>query len=121
MPTADTPPGQRGRPADIAATVVLLIVHGLLLGATVVLLGLFVMGTDPCGSVKCGDPAWVDRAMMLGLWGGAAVLIADFAVAVYLLMRRRTAFYVPIIGCVAQVALTIGAAAMESRAGPSRR
>ncbi|HTY33009.1 hypothetical protein [Mycobacterium sp.] len=29
----------RGRPADIAATLVLLIVHGLLLGATAVLLG----------------------------------------------------------------------------------
>jgi hypothetical protein len=119
VPTDDTPPDQRGRPADIAATLVLLIVHGLLLGATVVLLGLFVMGTDPCGHVRCGDdPAWADRAMMLGLWGGAAVLIADFAVAVYLLMRRRTACYVPIIGCVAQVALTIGAAAMESLAGP---
>ena len=108
----------RSRPADIAATLLVLLVHGFLLGATVVVLGLLVMGTDPCGSVKCGDPAWVDRAMMLGLWGGAAVLIADFAVAVYLLTRHRTAFYVPIIGCVAQVALTIGAAAMESLAGP---
>jgi len=56
VPTDDTPPDQRGRPADIAATVVPLIVHGLLLGATVLLLGLFVMGTDPRGSVKCGDP-----------------------------------------------------------------
>ncbi len=109
---------QRSNPADIAATLVLLIVHGFLLVATVVLLGLLVMGTDPCGSVKCGDPAWIDRAMMLGVWGGAAVLIADFAVAVFLLVRRRTAFFVPIIGCLAQVGLTIGAAAMESLAGP---
>jgi hypothetical protein len=46
----------RGRPADIAATLVLLIVHGALFLATIVLLGLLVMGTDPCGSVKCGDP-----------------------------------------------------------------
>ena len=46
------------------------------------LLGLFVMGTDPCGSVKCGDPAWIDRAMWLGMWAGAAILIADFVVAV---------------------------------------
>ena len=84
----------------------------------VVLLGLFVMSTDPCGYVKCGDPAWVDRAMMLGIWGGAAILVADFALAVFLLIRRKTAFFVPIIGCAAQVALTIGAAAMESMAGP---
>ncbi len=109
---------QRSRPADIAVTLVLLVVHGFLLAATVVLLGLLVMGTDPCGAVKCGDPAWIDRAMILGIWGGAAVLVADFAVAVFLLVRRRTAFFVPIIGCVAQVGLTIGAAAMESLAGP---
>jgi len=108
----------RSRPANVAATVVLLLVHGFLLAATVVLLGLLVMGTDPCGEVKCGDPAWIDRAMMLGIWGGAAVLVADVAIAVFLLIRRRTAFFVPIIGCVAQVGLTIGAAAMESLAGP---
>jgi hypothetical protein len=109
---------QRSRPADIAVTLVLLVVHGFLLAATVVLLGLLVMGTDPCGAVKCGDPAWIDRAMLLGIWGGAAVLVADFAVGVFLLVRRRTAFFVPIIGCVAQVGLTIGAAAMESLSGP---
>lgn len=109
---------RRRRPADIVATVVLLIFHGFLLAATVVLLGLLVMGTDPCGAVKCGDPAWIDRAMLLGVWGGAAVLVADVAVAVFLLIRRRTAFVVPIIGCVAQVGLTIGAAAMEWMAGP---
>ena len=36
----------------------------------------------------------------------------------FLLVRRRTAFFVPIIGCSAQVGLTIGAVAMESLAGP---
>ncbi|SPM28133.1 hypothetical protein [Mycobacterium terramassiliense] len=106
------------RRADIAVTIVLLVVHGFLLGATVVLLGLLVMVTDPCGSVRCGDPAWIDRATALGVWGGAAVLIADLALAVYLLARRRRAFFVPIIGCAAQVALAVGAAAMEWMAGP---
>ncbi|MGO9929189.1 MAG: hypothetical protein ACLPLP_24560 [Mycobacterium sp.] len=117
-PAAHTRGNQRGGAANIAATLVLLIVHGFLFTATIGLLGLLVMGTDPCGAVKCGDPAWIDRAMMLGIWAGAAVLIADFVVAVYLLIRRKTAFYVPIIGCVAQVGLAIGAAAMESLAGP---
>lgn len=109
----------RGRPADVGATVVLLLVHGVLLGATVVLLGLLVMGTDACGSVKCGDPAWIDRAMWLGIWGGAAALIADVAVAGYFLVRRRTAVVVPAVGCLAQVALAVGAAAMEWQAGPA--
>jgi hypothetical protein len=108
----------RSQPANIAATLVLLIVHGLLLGATVVLLGLLVMVTDPCGSVKCGDPAWIDRAMKLGVWAGAAVFAVDVVTASYLLMRRKSAFFVPIIGCVAQVGLAVGAAAMEWQAGP---
>jgi hypothetical protein len=110
--------GQRSRPADIAATLVLLIVHGFLFGATIVLLGLLVVGTDQCGCVKCGDPAWIDRGMRLGTWGGGAILITDFVVTVYLLVRRRETFFVPILGCVAQVALGIGAAAKESLAGP---
>ena len=108
----------RSQPANIAATLVLLIVHGLLLGATVVLLGLLVMVTDPCGSVKCGDPAWIDAAMKFGIWAGAAVFFIDVVTAGYLLMRRKSAFVVPIIGCIAQVGLAVGAAAMEWQAGP---
>jgi hypothetical protein len=68
--------------------------------------------------VKCGDPAWIDRATKLGIWAGTAILIADFVVALYLLVRRKVAFFVPIIGCVAQVGLAVGAAAMEWQAGP---
>jgi hypothetical protein len=109
---------KHSQPADIAATVVLLIVHGLLLGATVVLLGLLVMVTDPCGSVRCGDPAWIDRAMQLGIWAGAALFFVDVVVAGFLLTRRRLAFFVPIVGCAAQVGLAIGAAAVEWQAGP---
>ncbi|WP_260744600.1 hypothetical protein [Mycobacterium sp. SMC-2] len=115
MPTDETP---RARPADLAATLILLILHGCLFGATFGLLGLLVMATDPCGSVKCGDPAWFDRAMTLATWGGGAVLLLDVVVAVYLLSRRRRAFFVPIIGCVAQVGLAVAAAAMELQAGP---
>ena len=105
--------------ADIVATCVLLVIHGGLYAASFALLGLLVMTTDPCGSRKCGDPAWIDRAMDLGTWGGAALLVADIVIAVYFLARRkRLAFVVPLIGCVAQVALALAAVAMELRAGP---
>ncbi len=57
---------------DRTATIVLLAAHGFLIAVTVGLLGLFVMGTDPCGSRKCGDPAWIDRAMVLAI--GAATM-----------------------------------------------
>lgn len=114
----NTAEGRRGSTADIVATLVLLVIHGGLFGATFVVLGLLVMSTDPCGYRKCGDPAWIDRAMNLGTWGGGAILVADVVVAVYLLLRKRRAFFVPIIGCVAQVALAAAAVAMELRAGP---
>jgi hypothetical protein len=62
--------------ADVIGTIVLLAAHFLLFGATIVLLGRLVMMTDPCGYQKCGDPAWLDRAMNLNLWAGGAILFA---------------------------------------------
>jgi hypothetical protein len=77
-------PSSRGnRTADIAVTIVPLMVHAFLCGATVALLGLLVMVTDSCGYQRCGDPAWIDRAMWLGLGAGAAIFIADLVVAVF--------------------------------------
>ncbi len=108
----------RQRPAGLVATLILLVVHAGLFGATFALLGLLVMSTDPCGPVKCGDPAWIDRAMTLATWGGAALLLTDIVVAVAFLVRKRRAFFVPIIGCLAQVALAAAAVAMELQAGP---
>ncbi|ORB73381.1 DUF6264 family protein [Mycobacterium scrofulaceum] len=109
---------ERNLAVDRTATVVLLAVQALLIAVTIGLLSLFVMGTDPCGYQKCGDPAWIDRAMFLGIAGGAVVFVATLIVAIRRLTRRRTAFFVPLLGCAAQVALAVGAAAMETLAGP---
>jgi hypothetical protein len=108
----------RSRPAHIASTLILLVVHAALFGATFALLGLLVMSTDACASVQCGDSAWIDRAMELETWGGGAILLVDIAVSVYLLLRRRRAFISPIVGCVAQILLAIAAVVMELQAGP---
>ncbi|HEX5252698.1 MAG TPA: hypothetical protein VFW69_02280 [Mycobacterium sp.] len=117
--TTNTTASPRSSAADIVATLVLLVIHGGLYTASFVLLGLLVMTTDPCGYQKCGDPAWLDRAMDLGTWGGAALLVIDIVVAVYFLVRqKRRAFIIPLIGCVAQVALVLAAVAMELQAGP---
>jgi hypothetical protein len=96
----------------------LLTIHFIFFGATILVLGLMVMGTDSCAYQKCGDQAWVNRAMNLGLWAGGVILFADVAVSVFRLVRRRVAWFVPVIGRVAQLALGFGAAAMESLAGP---
>ncbi len=109
---------ERNLAVDRTATMVLLAVQAFLVAATIGLLSLFVMGTDPCGYRKCGDPAWIDRAMLLGLGGGGIVFVTALILAVRRLSRRRTAFFVPLLGCVAQVAMATGAAAMETLAGP---
>ncbi|BBX48859.1 hypothetical protein GCM10009641_00950 [Mycobacterium cookii] len=123
-PAAQSSPAQQSDGAsrrqigDVLATVVLVIVHFGLYGATFVVLGLLVMGTDSCGYQKCGDPAWLDRAMHLGAWAGGVLLLADVALTLFRVVRKRVAWVVPLIGCIAQVALAFGAGAMESLAGP---
>ena len=108
----------RSRLARIASTLILLVFHAGLFGATFALLGLLVMSTDACASVPCGDSAWIDRAMGLATWGGGAVLLADVAVSGYLLVQRKRAFISPIVGCVVQVVLAAAAVVMELQAGP---
>jgi hypothetical protein len=76
------------------------------------------MGNGPCGYQKCGDPAWLDRAFFLSIWAGGAILVADVLVTVVRLVRQRVAWVVPLIGCIAQLAVALGAAAMEWQAGP---
>jgi hypothetical protein len=110
--------GRRAGVADVIASVVGLAAHLFLFAATMSVLGFLVMGTDPCAYQQCGDQAWVNRAIALGLWGGGVILVGDLAVTVFRLVRHRVAWFVPVIGCVAQLALAFGAAWMESWAGP---
>lgn len=117
-PDQQTNPASQRPIADLLATVVLVIAHVALYGATFVVLGMLVMTTDPCGYQKCGDPAWLDRAMHLASWAGGALLLADVALTLFQLVRKRVAWVVPLIGCIAQIALAFGAGAMETLAGP---
>jgi hypothetical protein len=122
-PAAQHPSAQTSRSsghhlADVIGTIVLLVAHFFLFGATIMVLGLLVMTTDPCGYQKCGDPAWLDRAMNLNLWAGGVILFADVLVTVVRLVRQRVAWVMPLIGCIAQLAVALGAAAMELQAGP---
>jgi Family of unknown function (DUF6264) len=118
VPDQQTDQAPRRQIADVLATVVLMIAHFALYGATFVVLGLLVMGTDSCGYQKCGDSAWLDRAMHLASWAGGVLLFADVALTLFQLVRKRVAWVVPLIGCIAQLALAFGAGYMESLAGP---
>ena len=109
---------QTNRAVDTTVIIVLLVVHAFLAAATVALVSLGVMVTDSCGEQRCGDPAWIDRTAASGLGGGGAIFIATLVIAVIRLRRHKVAFFVPTIGCAAQQALAVGAAAMEWMAGP---
>lgn len=118
-PSAQSTRRSSGRQlGDVIATIVLLVAHFVFFTATITVLGLMVMTTDSCGYQKCGDPAWLDRAMHLALWAGGAFLFVDLLVTVIRLVRQRLAWIVPLIGCLAQLAVALGAAAMELQAGP---
>jgi hypothetical protein len=103
---------------DVLGTIALLIAHFVFFTATFVGLGLMVMITDSCGYQKCGDPAWLDRAMYLALSAGGAFLFVDVLVTVIRLVRQRVAWVVPLLGCIAQLAVALAAAAMALQAGP---
>jgi hypothetical protein len=47
-------------------------------------------------------------------------LFADVLVTLFRLVHQRVAWVVPLIGCIAQLAVAFGAAAMESLAARSR-
>jgi Family of unknown function (DUF6264) len=106
------------RVADVVGTAVLVIAHLVLYSASFAMLGLMVMGTDACAYQRCGDQAWLNRALLLAGWGGGAILALTAAATLYRLVRNRLAWFVPLIGCVAQVVLALACAAMEMQAGP---
>jgi hypothetical protein len=104
--------------ADVLGAIALLIAHLVFFTATFIGIGLMAMITDSCGSRKCGDPAWLDRALHLAIWAGGAILLLDVLITVIRLVRQRGAWVVPLLGCVAQLAVALGAAAMALQAGP---
>ena len=54
----------------------------------------------------------------LGLGVGGFAFVAALVFAIWRLTRHRPAFWVPLLGCAVQLALAVGAAAMEWQAGP---
>jgi hypothetical protein len=56
--------------------------------------------------------------MYLALSAGGAFLFVDVLVTVIRLVRERVAWVVPLLGCIAQLAVALAAAAMALQAGP---
>ncbi|AQT82315.1 hypothetical protein B1R94_28325 [Mycolicibacterium litorale] len=109
---------RRSNRADVIATVVLLCAHAGFALYTVITSFFLVMATDACAYQTCGDERWVTRAIYLAIGGGALTVLLDAVLAVVLLAKQRLAFYVPLLGCAAQIAVSWAVLHMAALAGP---
>lgn len=117
MPTT-TPTRSRSRVVDVVLTNVFFLVHLAVFLATSWLIAFAPMTTDPCAYVDCGDEAWIERAVYLVWFGGLVLLAVDLAVSGFRLVRRRVAAWVPVVGTVAHLGITLLALQLVDLAGP---
>jgi hypothetical protein len=104
------------RRADRTATVVLLVVHGIMACATA--LALFVsVDTDACALFHCEEQPFFSQAFGVAVPTAGLLFAADLAVAVRRITRRKLAFVVPLIGCAVQIALAFATYTAISEAG----
>lgn len=120
LQAATTRYAQRNRPGAVAVvfTLLLLGVHLALLLVTIYAIALSAMWFDNCAYVACGDDQWINRAMEMMLIAGGLLLVVDAVVTIWFTITSRRALWMPSLGCLGQVALTIGAFHMVSLAGP---
>jgi hypothetical protein len=104
------------RRADVTTTILLLIVHAVMAGGTA-LAPFGAIDNDACAYLHCSDQAWFSQAFGVAVLASGLLFVADLAVALLRLRRRKLAFVVPIIGCVAQVALALATYTMIDEAG----
>lgn len=109
-------PARVRRVWDLVLTIALLV--GMLASAVVASLGgvFLVFVTDSCGSVgRCNDAA-VTAGVLTGAVGPLVVAAVAVLVAVVRLVRRRIAFWVPIVGS-AVIVLVLGGGYLLASSG----
>ncbi len=100
---------------DLALSIVLLV---LLVGTTVVCVasgGLLAFTSDSCGVAVC-DYDLIGNAIMVGLIGPPVIFLLAAITTVLLLVRRRLAFWVPLVGGVLMIGLIVACFVLASSA-----
>ena len=108
----------RQRPVDMAATIALLIGHGVVAVLTYLVVGLSVMSTDSCSYRACGSQVWAEVGVQGVLFGGIVLVVADLVICIRRMSKGRRAWFVPLLFYLAQVALAAAGWGMVSLAGP---
>lgn len=110
------PPVRMRRTWDLVLTIALLV--GMLAIAIVAAFGgvFLIFVTDSCGSAgRCNDVA-VDAGVLTGAVGPLVVATVALIAAIVRLVRRRIAFWVPIVG-VAVIVLVLGGGYLLTSSG----
>lgn len=105
------------RIADITVCVLLFVAQGGLGLLALMSFMVFPMSTDNCAYEACGDGNWINWAMWMAL-GSIVPAGLFFSLGVIQLARRRIAFWLPLLGVLAQVGLLLGAWRVADLAGP---
>ena len=100
-PIPATPPRSPGLVADIIGTFCLLALQVLVVVGSVYM-SLFVMATDSCYADRC-DTDNLLWAYVVADGGGVAVVVVSIIAASILMVRRRVAFWVPVVGLILQI------------------
>lgn len=115
---ASAPAGERRRGSDVVVAIALLAVHVVVaLGATMVV-GLAVMGLDPCGYRACGNPLWANVGLSTVLIAAWALPVTDLVLIIARLVKSRPAWPIPLVLCVVHVAVGIVCFALMIASGP---
>lgn len=104
------------RIVDLVATICLFGVYAFEVLALLYFSIFWTMAADSCGTAGC-DYGKLSAAYVLNDIGGVVVYLVTLVVAVALLVLRKPAFWLPIVGGLIQVALL--AAALGQLAGVS--
>ncbi len=120
--SSEAPPVVRpGRPTwDVVVAIALLVV---LVAAAVVLgfAGAFlVMASDSCGASTVCDESRLSGGVLVAMLGPAVVALVAIASVVERLVRRRLAFWPPIVGLVVAVLVWAGGTAPGALVGARR-
>ena len=101
-PVPVVPPRSPGLVADLIATLVLLALQALVLVCSVYMSFFFVMATDSCYADRC-DMDNLLWAYVVADGGGVAAVVVSTITASILMVRRRVAFWIPVVGLILQI------------------
>lgn len=105
MTTAAAP--RQRKTWDLVLTIVLLVVY---LGWSLLCAfagALLAMAGDSCGASSTCDYDVLATAFLVGSFGPVALALPVLIVAIVLVVRKRIAFWVPIVGCVLALGIEV--------------